>query len=465
MLTQALISKGLETVQLSDAVIIAPENAHGRSALLEQLTGLVQAARHLGFSHLENALVEAVDRLERESFSMDALDAVRALAGRYVSLAAMPAGSGTHMVGLATERAPAGEVGLRGRRVLVAVEQAPVRWSYVGRLRDAGARVMEARDGIEALELARSEPLDLMMADVDLPKLDGLGLCAAIRRDRSLDALPVVLLAARPDGEPPRAMAEAGTGSQGLVDALLEVLQIPGALEEAPRPLAPVAPDEASMDDTDPQERENVRAQSAVAMHQEPANRAPRLAYPIWRVSPGPGAAIAVTSSGFDPDLRMISRIVGAGFILLLAGTVAILLRDQRLSPAEGTPVVSPVQPAPVTETEGVVIEVPAPTPERPEAIPGLHAFSGELRNGIDPSLQVDEGQGVLELDGPTEVTVDVDGVDHGSLPIELVLDPGRHTVRYHVGARATVRFYTVEPGATRTLRVVTLPGGLIDAR
>lgn len=330
-------------MRLSDAVIIAPENARARAALLEHLTGLAQAAGHLGFAHLESALADTIERLERESFSVDALDVVRALAGRYVSLAAMSSGSGTHEVGFAPEGLPdAGEQ----------------ETSFFRRARDAG---------------------------------------------------------------------------------------------------------EAPMDDSERLQRENVRAQSAVAMHREPANRAPKISHPIWRVSLGPGASVAVTTSGIDADLAMIARIVGAGFILLLAGTVAILLRGERWKPTAATHAVTPMRPAPVTEIERVIIE--APPPERPEAVPGLHSFSGALRPGVDPALRVADGQGVLELDGPSEVTVDVDGVDCGPLPIALTLDPGRHMVRYHRGPKNTVRFYTVEPGATRALRIVTLPGGLIDAR
>lgn len=114
---------------------------------------------------------------------------------------------------------------------------------------------------------------------------------------------------------------------------------------------------------------------------------------------------------------------------------------------------------------EPVVIEVPVERAPAPKEEASLTAFSGELRPGVDPALEVGEGQGVLELVGAHEVTVDIDGVDHGSLPVEVVLDEGRYTVRYRLGDRSTVRFYTVKPGATRALRVVTQPGGLIDAR
>ena len=58
-----------------------------------------------------------------------------------------------------------------------------------------------------------------------------------------------------------------------------------------------------------------------------------------------------------------------------------------------------------------------------------------------------------------------IDGVDHGELPIAVALDEGRHLVRYHFQEGVTDRFYYVGAGATRALRVITLPGGFVDAR
>ena len=79
--------------------------------------------------------------------------------------------------------------------------------------------------------------------------------------------------------------------------------------------------------------------------------------------------------------------------------------------------------------------------------------------------MEVAEGQGVLELLGPGDVGVEVDRVDRGALPATLVLDQGRHAVRYRTGARSTYRFYYVKSGATRSLNVLTQAGGLVDAR
>jgi CheY-like chemotaxis protein len=189
-----LAAKSLETVRLTEALSIAPEDESARSALAAHLGELRQSAAEHGLSHLEAALSEVMTGLEREVFSPASLRAVRVLAWRYEPLATLPGQSGTHPV------APQpGDSSLSGRRILVADDESEVRWFYVGVLREAGARVIEARDGIEALELARAEPPDAILADIVMPRLDGLALCAAVRREPLLDGVPVVLLSWRDD--------------------------------------------------------------------------------------------------------------------------------------------------------------------------------------------------------------------------------------------------------------------------
>ncbi len=59
-----------------------------------------------------------------------------------------------------------------------------------------GYRVVQARDGEEALERFLAEQIDLVVLDVMLPKLDGLEVC---KRLRARSAVPIVMLTARGD--------------------------------------------------------------------------------------------------------------------------------------------------------------------------------------------------------------------------------------------------------------------------
>ena len=59
-----------------------------------------------------------------------------------------------------------------------------------------GYRVIQARDGDEALARFASEPVDLVVLDVMLPRLDGLEVC---KRLRARSSVPIVMLTARDD--------------------------------------------------------------------------------------------------------------------------------------------------------------------------------------------------------------------------------------------------------------------------
>ncbi|MCQ8278716.1 response regulator [Acetobacteraceae bacterium KSS8] len=68
-------------------------------------------------------------------------------------------------------------------------------------LQAQGYAVLIAVDGLEALEVLRSaeQEIDVVVADVEMPRLDGFGLVAAMQADPSLKAMPVVLMTSRDD--------------------------------------------------------------------------------------------------------------------------------------------------------------------------------------------------------------------------------------------------------------------------
>ena len=64
------------------------------------------------------------------------------------------------------------------------------------RLKQDGYNVVTAGNGQEALDLARKEKPDLVITDYQMPEMDGLALCAEMRKDPILALTPVILLTA-----------------------------------------------------------------------------------------------------------------------------------------------------------------------------------------------------------------------------------------------------------------------------
>ena len=82
------------------------------------------------------------------------------------------------------------------RTVLVVEDSITSRMLLKGILESAGYNVKIAVDGMEAFTLLRSERFDLVVSDVEMPRLNGFDLTARIRADKKLAELPVVLVTA-----------------------------------------------------------------------------------------------------------------------------------------------------------------------------------------------------------------------------------------------------------------------------
>ena len=81
-------------------------------------------------------------------------------------------------------------------RILLVEDDPSIREVTALGLRGAGFEVLTAEDGAEGLETWQRERPDLVLLDVMLPRLDGLEVCRAIRRESTV---PIVMLTARGD--------------------------------------------------------------------------------------------------------------------------------------------------------------------------------------------------------------------------------------------------------------------------
>jgi two-component system chemotaxis sensor kinase CheA len=82
------------------------------------------------------------------------------------------------------------------RSILVVEDSITSRMLLKGILESAGYQVKTAVDGVEAFTTLRAERFDLVVSDVEMPRMNGFDLTAKIRADKKLAELPVVLVTA-----------------------------------------------------------------------------------------------------------------------------------------------------------------------------------------------------------------------------------------------------------------------------
>jgi CheY-like chemotaxis protein len=106
-------------------------------------------------------------------------------------------------------------------KVLVADDDRQMRRLVRMILERDGYHVVEAADGLDALEAIESSQFDLMILDLDMPRLDGIGVLEELRARVVTSSLPVIVLTAR-TGE-----AETQVLDLGAQDFLTKPVQPP----------------------------------------------------------------------------------------------------------------------------------------------------------------------------------------------------------------------------------------------
>jgi two-component system chemotaxis sensor kinase CheA len=104
------------------------------------------------------------------------------------SAADLAAGPGTKFEQAESEKGP--------RSILVVEDSITARMLLKNIFESAGYRVKTAVDGLEGLTTLRSEGFDLVVSDVEMPRMNGFELTAKIRADKKLAEVPVVLVTA-----------------------------------------------------------------------------------------------------------------------------------------------------------------------------------------------------------------------------------------------------------------------------
>jgi DNA-binding NarL/FixJ family response regulator len=142
-------------------------------------------------------------------------------------------------------------------RILIAEDETIIRLDLRDMLVRAGFEVCgEARDGEEAVELARSEEPDLAIMDVKMPKLDGIDAARRILEERPI---PIVMLTAYGQAEIVSRAVEAGVSVPPASQAASSL-----ACRVSQSITGPIPPDR------------KIEARSGQALHAAGARPAPR---------------------------------------------------------------------------------------------------------------------------------------------------------------------------------------------
>lgn len=80
-------------------------------------------------------------------------------------------------------------------RTILAVDDSPsIRLMLSFTLRENGYRVIEAQDGRDGLAKLQGENVDMVITDLNMPNLDGIGLVKGVRENPSSRFTPIIML-------------------------------------------------------------------------------------------------------------------------------------------------------------------------------------------------------------------------------------------------------------------------------
>ena len=85
--------------------------------------------------------------------------------------------------------------------ILIADDDPAIRAVYAALLKASGHTPIEARDGAEAIDLARERRPDLLLLDVWMPALNGFEVLEAARHDSTLSRMRVIMLSNLDDAD------------------------------------------------------------------------------------------------------------------------------------------------------------------------------------------------------------------------------------------------------------------------
>jgi len=111
------------------------------------------------------------------------------------------------------------------KRVLIVDDAVTVRMYHRQQVEEIGLKAEEAANGVEALEKMMRDNFDLLLVDVNMPKMDGYRFLKEVRQNPELMSIPAIMISTEA-GEQDEAQAyEAGANYYLVKPVQPEVLQ------------------------------------------------------------------------------------------------------------------------------------------------------------------------------------------------------------------------------------------------
>ena len=87
------------------------------------------------------------------------------------------------------------------KRILVIDDSPLVRNLHSVMLKSAGFQTEDAENGFDALEKAMKSDFDLMIVDINMPKMDGFAFCKEIRNNEKYKDVPLLIVSTESEAE------------------------------------------------------------------------------------------------------------------------------------------------------------------------------------------------------------------------------------------------------------------------
>lgn len=96
------------------------------------------------------------------------------------------------------------------KKILAVDDSASMRQMVLFTLQGAGYEVVQASDGVEALDFARNSTVDLVLTDVHMPRMDGITLVRELRGLANYKFVPMLILTTESSQEKKASGKQAG---------------------------------------------------------------------------------------------------------------------------------------------------------------------------------------------------------------------------------------------------------------